>query len=104
MDMITAENVAKPNVLIVNVENNVNRDSNCNKKLAVLLSSDLNIEIGIELVKNTEKDISWGKRLEFLPVFTRHEIDRYAKDCNRTKTKATKKTNLERACLNKRAS
>ena len=101
MDMITAENVAKPNVLIVNVENNVNRDSNCNKKLAVLLSSDLNIEIGIELVKNTEKDISWGKRLEFLPVLTKHEIDRYAKDCNRTKTKATKKTNFRESLFKK---
>ena len=62
MDTMTAENVAKPNVLIVNGANNVNRDLNCNEKLAELLSSDLNIEIDIELVKNTEKDvISWGK-------------------------------------------
>ena len=67
MDMMTAENVAKPNVLIVNGGNNVNRDLNCNEKLAELLSSDLNIEIEIELVKNTEKDvISWGKSLAFL--------------------------------------
>ena len=55
MDMMTGENVAKPNVLIVNGENNVNRNLNCNEKLAELLSSDLNIEIDIELVKNTEK-------------------------------------------------
>ena len=69
---MTAENVAKPNVLIVNGENNVNRDLNCNEKLAELLSSDLNIEIDVELVKNTEKDvISWVKSLEFLPVLTR---------------------------------
>ena len=77
MDTMTAENVAKPNVLIVNREN---RDSNCDEKLAELLSSDLNFEIDIELVKNTEKDvISSGKSLEFLPVFTRHEIERHAK-------------------------
>ena len=55
MDTMTGENVAKPNVLIVNGENNVNRNLNCNEKLAELLSSDLNIEIDIELVKNTEK-------------------------------------------------
>ena len=91
MDTMTAENVAKPNVLIVNGASNVNRDLNCNEKLAELLSSDLNIEIDIELVKNTEKDvISWGKSLEFLPVFTRREIDRHAKNCSKTKRKAKK--------------
>ena len=80
MDTMTAENVAKPNVFIVNGENNVNRDLICNEKLAELLSSDLNIEIDIQLVKNTEKDvISWGKSLEFLPVFTRCEIGKHAK-------------------------
>ena len=95
MDTTTAENAAKPNVLIVNGENNVNRDLNCNEKLAELLSSDLNIEIDIELVKNTEKEvISWGKSLEFLPVFTRREIDRNAKNCSKTKRKAIKKTNF----------
>ena len=56
MDTMTAENVTKPNVLILNGQNNVNRDLNCNEKLAELLSSDLNIEIDIELVKNSEKD------------------------------------------------
>ena len=47
---MTAENVAKPNVLIVNGENDVNRDLNCNEKFywAELLSSDLNFEIDIE--------------------------------------------------------
>ena len=55
MDTMTAENVAKPNVLIVNGASNVNRDLNCNEKLAELLSSDLNIEIDIELVKKTQK-------------------------------------------------
>ena len=95
MRTMTAENVAKPNVLIVNEENNVNRDLNCNEKLAELLRSDLIIEIDIELVKNTEKDvISWGKSLVFLPVFTRHEIDRHAKNCSKIKRKAIKKTNF----------
>ena len=55
MDTMTAENVAKPNVLIVNGASNVNRDLNCNEKLAELLSSDLNIEIDIELVKKHRK-------------------------------------------------
>ena len=65
MDMMTAENVAKLNVLIVNGENNAKGDLNCIEMLAELLSSDLNIEIDIELVKNIEKDvISWGKSLE----------------------------------------
>ena len=92
METKSGENVAKPNVFIVKGENNVNRDLNCNEKVAELLSSDLNIEIDIELVKNTEKDIiSWGKLLEFLPVFTRHEIDRHAKSCSKTKRKAIKK-------------
>ena len=99
MAMMTAENVAKPNVLIVNGENTVKRDVNCTEKLAESLSSDLNIEIDIELVKNTKKDvISWGKSLEFLPVFTRCEIDRHAKNCSKTKRKAIKKTNFRR-CL-----
>ena len=33
-----------------------------NEKLAELLSSDLNIEIYIELVKNTEKDVILGRK------------------------------------------
>ena len=53
--MMTAENVAKLNVLIVNGENNANRDLNCIEMLAELLSSDLNIEIDIELVKKHRK-------------------------------------------------
>ena len=57
MDTMTPENVAKPNVLIVNGENNFNRDLNCNEKLAELLSNDLNSKIDIELVRNTEKDV-----------------------------------------------
>ena len=78
---MTIENVAKPNVLIVNRKNNVSRDLNCNEKLAELLSSDLNFEIDIELVKSTEKDvIFWGKLSKFLPVFTRHEIERHSKN------------------------
>ena len=52
---MTVENVAKLNVLIVNRKNNVSRDLNCNEKLAELLSSDLNIEIDIELVKKYRK-------------------------------------------------
>ena len=88
MDKKTAENVAKPNVLIENGENNVNRDLNCNEKLAEFLSSDLNIE----LVKNLEKDGIYS--LEFLPVFTRHEIDRHTKNCSKTKRKFIKKTNF----------
>ena len=55
MDTMTGENVAKPNVLIVNGENNVNRGLNCNEKSPELLSSDLNIEIDIELVKKYRK-------------------------------------------------
>ena len=55
MDTMTGENVAKPNVLIVNGENNANRGLNCNEKLAELLSSDLNIETDIELVKKYRK-------------------------------------------------
>ena len=55
MDTMTAEYLAKPNVLIVNGENNVSRDLNCNEKLAELLSSDLTIEIYIELVKKYRK-------------------------------------------------
>ena len=47
------------------------------------------------MVKNTEKDIIfWGNSLEFLPVFTRHKIDRHAKNCTKTKRKATKKTDF----------
>ena len=92
MDKKTAENVAKPNVLIENGENNVNRDLNCNEKLAEFLSSDLNIEIDIELVKNLEKDGIYS--LEFLPVFTRHEINRHTKNCSKTKRKSIKKTNF----------
>ena len=38
----TAENVAKPNALIVNGENNVNRDLSCNERLVESLRSDLN--------------------------------------------------------------
>ena len=57
MDTMTPENVAKPNVLIVNGEKNFNRDLNCNEKLAELLSSDLNSKVDIELVRNTEKDV-----------------------------------------------
>ena len=45
---MSAENVAKPNFLIVNGESNGNRDLNCNEKLAELLSSYLNIEIDIQ--------------------------------------------------------
>ena len=102
MDMMTAENVAKPNVLIVNGENNVNRDLNCNENLAELLSSDLNIEIDTELVKNTEKDvISLGKSLQFLPVFTRREIDKHAKNCSKIKRKAMKKTNFRGSLFKK---
>ena len=41
--------------MIVNGENSVKRDLNCNEKLAELLSSDLNIEIDIELVKKYRK-------------------------------------------------
>ena len=33
-----------------------------NEKLAELLSKDLNIEIYIELVKNTEKDVILGRK------------------------------------------
>ena len=47
---MTGENGAKPNILIVNGENNANKDLNCNENLAELLSSDLNFEIDIELV------------------------------------------------------
>ena len=57
MDMMTAENVTKLNVLIVNGENNANRDLNFIEMLAELLSSGLNIEIDIELAKNIEKDV-----------------------------------------------
>ena len=97
MDKMTAENVAKPNVLIEengesNGENNVNRDLNCNEKLAELLSSDLNIEIDIELVKNLEKNAIYS--LEFLQVFTRCETDRHTKNCSKTKRKPIKKTNF----------
>ena len=55
--MMTAENVTKLNVLIVNGENNANRDLNFIEMLAELLSSGLNIEIDIELAKNIEKDV-----------------------------------------------
>ena len=83
MDTMTAENVTKPNVLILNGQNNVNRDLNCNEKLAELLSSDLNIEIDIELVKNFRKRLKLGR-----------EIDRHARNCSKTKRKAIKKTNF----------
>ena len=66
------------------------------------MSSDLNIEIDIELVKNTEKDISWGKSLEFLPVFTRREIDIHANKWSKTQRKAIKRQTLEGVYLNKR--
>ena len=93
--MMTAENVTKLNVLIVNGENNANRDLNFIEMLAELLSSGLNIEIDIELAKNIEKDvISQGKSLEFWPVFPRREIDRHAKNCSKTKRKAIKNTNF----------
>ena len=55
--MMTAENVTKLNVLIVNGENNANKDLNFIEMLAELLSSGLNIEIDIELAKNIEKDV-----------------------------------------------
>ena len=54
---MTAENVAKPNVLIVNGENNVNRDL----KLAELLSSDLNTEIDIKSIKIQKKTLCLGE-------------------------------------------
>ena len=55
MDTMTAGNLAKLNVLNKNGESSVKRDLNCNEKLAELLSSDLNIEIDIELVKKYRK-------------------------------------------------
>ena len=61
MGTMTAENVAKPNVLIVNGENNVNRDLNCNEKLAELLSSDLNTEIDIKSIKIQKKTLCLGE-------------------------------------------
>ena len=57
MGTMTAENVAKPNVLIVNGENNVNRDL----KLAELLSSDLNTEIDIKSIKIQKKTLCLGE-------------------------------------------
>ena len=66
------------------------------------MSSDLNIEIDIELVKNTEKDITWGKSLEFLPVFTRRKINRHSNKWRKTKRKAIKRQTLEGVYLNKR--
>ena len=41
--------------------------------------------------------MSWGMSLEFLPVFTRREIDRHAKSCYKIKRKAIKKTNFRRS-------
>ena len=102
MDTMTGENVAKPNVLIVNGENNVNRNLNCNEKLTELLSSDLNIEIDIELVKNTEKKTlflgeSHWKSCQYLQGVKL--TDMHAKNCSKTKRKAIKKTNFRGSLL-----
>ena len=95
MDTMTAEKRPKPNVLIVNGKNNINRDLNFKEKWAESLSIDSNVEIDIQLVKNSEKDvISQGKWLEFLPVFAKRETDRHAKNCSKIKRKAIKETNF----------
>ena len=89
---MTAENAAKPNVLIVNGENNVNRDLNCNEKLAELLSSDLNIEIDVELVKKYRKRRYFLGKVIGILASTYKALNRQT--CQEIKRKAIKKTNF----------
>lgn len=54
-----------------------------------------NIDVDVEVKLNAEEELSWGKSLDFLPLFTRREIDQHVSKCGKLKKLHIKKT-LER--------
>lgn len=73
------------------------------ESLQKTLLSDITSCMKIDLIKSTQKspekrskqtDFSWGKSLDYLPIFTRREIENHVKKCGKSKGKSIIKTSV----------
>ena len=62
-----------------------------------MLLENIDVNLDVKLITEAEckEDLTWGKSLEFLPVFTRREINLHVGKCGKRKNLTIKKT-LER--------
>ena len=70
-----------------------NWNSPDNDNITKLLLEDIEKEIIVEVEREDEMSgLHWGKSLEFLPLFTRREIEDHVKKCGKLKGKSIAKT------------
>ena len=80
--------ISKTNFFLKTIDKNENIDMN----IQHLITQDISACIPICLDAGASEDLNWGKSLDFLPVFTRREIDNHVKNCGKLKGKSIVKT------------
>ena len=63
--------ISKTNFFLKTIDKNENIDMN----IQHLITQDISACIPICLDAGASEDLNWGKSLDFIPVFTRREID-----------------------------